>query len=249
MSRGQGNELLNCLEAAGLIGILSQKVINSRGNYLALKVVELIQNSGLQQSRSQEQACAIMGKNFFGVLEAIKHFGVTPSEQQLTDLSVVPFDTEVLKSCKDTHVLVALFPLSILDIRDRVERKLFSRHQNAWFLYEQESFAKEKGTVSWQLVRKTEVDDSTKMQWTEQQALHSLDEETPTALVLVYTIIGHFLQTGERLFKNVSVRTSSLDVCKGHVRVGSFTDDLSIEDGHDSARYNILGVSSKKSKP
>jgi hypothetical protein len=48
ISRGQGNEFLNKLEAAGLNIPLAQKVIDSKGNELAAKVVRLIQNDGLK---------------------------------------------------------------------------------------------------------------------------------------------------------------------------------------------------------
>ncbi|MFZ2643502.1 MAG: hypothetical protein WA117_21095, partial [Verrucomicrobiia bacterium] len=67
----------------------------------------------------------IMGRNFFGVEEAIKHFGVNPSPEQLAALSEIPFSEARLREVKDTHVLVAVVPLSILDIRGKVERKLF----------------------------------------------------------------------------------------------------------------------------
>ena len=46
MSRGQGNELLNKLEAAGFGGELAQKVIDSKGNALAAEVVRCIVNFG-----------------------------------------------------------------------------------------------------------------------------------------------------------------------------------------------------------
>jgi len=40
------------------------------------------------------------------------------------------------------------------------------------------------------------VPNSTSKTWPEQQALLSNKEETPTARVMVYTIIGHFASTG-----------------------------------------------------
>jgi hypothetical protein len=45
MSRGQGHEFLNKLEAAGLDATCAQLVIDSKGNDLASKVVRLIQNA------------------------------------------------------------------------------------------------------------------------------------------------------------------------------------------------------------
>jgi hypothetical protein len=242
MSRGQGNELLNKLEVAGLSDEFAQKVIDSKGNDLAAKVVRLIQNGGFEPSTSHKQARAIMGKNFFGVEEAIKHFGVNPSKQQLAYLAEVPFTKEVLKSCKDTHVLVAVFPMSILDIRGKVERKLFYSHDDAW--YNNQTFAKDKGEVGWQLVRKVPIADSTNKTWNEQQALLSQDEETPKAQVVVYTIIGHFLATGERLFESIYVRCSDLGSDGHRVAVGRFdAGGLYVGSWHDDDRVGSLGVS------
>lgn len=166
------------------------------------------------------RAREIMGKNFFGVEEAIKHFGVNPTKQQLAYLAEIPFTEEVLRACKDTHVLVAVFTMSILDIRGKVERKLFYSHDNAW--YNKEAFAKNKGEVGWQLVRKTPIADSTNKTWNEQQALLENVEETPKAQVMVYTTIGHFLATGERLFENVYIRCSDFILDLYYPHVGGF---------------------------
>ncbi|MDP3989225.1 MAG: hypothetical protein Q8P93_03260 [bacterium] len=176
-----------------------------------------------------------MGKNFFGVAEAIKHFGVNPSKQQLAYLAGVPFTEEVLKSCKDTHVLVAVFPMSILDIRGKVECKLFYSHEDAW--YNKQAFAKDKGEVGWQLVRKVPIADSTNKTWNEQQALLENVEETPKTQVVVYTIVGHFLACGERLFENIFVRCSDLGSDGGRVHVGYLdAEGLLVNDWLDGSR-------------
>lgn len=239
------HEVLLKLEAAGLNDELAQKVIDSKGNDLAAKVVRMIQNGGFERSTSHKNARAIMGKNFFGVEEAIKHFGINPSKQQLAYLAEVPFTEEVLKSCKDTHVLVAVFPMSILDIRGKVERKLFYSHDDAW--YNKQAFAKDKGEVGWQLVRKQPLADSTNKTGNEQHALLSQDEETPKAQVVVYTIIGHFLASGERLFENIYVRCSDLDSVGFRVHVGYFdAKGLSVDGWYDDHRFGSLGLSAAR---
>ncbi|MFA5386512.1 MAG: hypothetical protein WC297_02535 [Candidatus Paceibacterota bacterium] len=214
------HEVLLKLETAGLNEDLAQRVIDSKGNDLAAKVVRLIQNGGFEPTTSQKRAREIMGKNFFGVEEAIKHFGVNPTGQQLTALSEIPFSEAVLEELKGTHVLVAVFPLSILEIRGKVEKSLFYSHEDSW--YNKESFAKERGEVSWRLVRKTPVDNSTSKNWQEQQASIGKNDEVPTAQIVVYTIIGHYLATGERLFEHIYVRTSSVASDGVRVRVGRF---------------------------
>lgn len=84
-------------------------------------------------------------------------------------MAKIPFHEEVLGSCKGTHILVAVFPLSILDIPGKVERKLFREHENAW--YNNQAFARDKGEINWHLVRKTSVPGSMDKTWNEQQAL------------------------------------------------------------------------------
>jgi len=212
----------------------------SKGNDLATKVVRLIQNGGFEPTISQKRAREIMGRSFFGVEEAIKHFGVNPTPQQLAALSEIPFSEAVLEQSKDTHVLVAVFPLSLLEIRGKVESKLF--YDQSW--YNKESFAKARGEVTWQLIRKTKVANSTSKNWQEQQALLSKDDEVPSAQVMVYTIIGHYLTTGERLFEHIFVRTFSVDSDGYRVVVGRFdSGGLGVNDYRGGSRGGYLGVS------
>ncbi|XOB46713.1 MAG: hypothetical protein ACKKMV_00815 [Candidatus Nealsonbacteria bacterium] len=166
----------------------------------------------------QRRAQKIMGKNFFGIEEVIKHFKVNPTHQQLTVLAKIPFSERVLEELKDSYILVAVFPLSILDIRSKVDSKLF--YDQSW--YNNESFAEERGEAGWQLVRKTPVPSSASKNWSEQQKLLAKNDEVPTARIMVYTIIGYYLATGERLFKDIWVRTSSLPSDGYRVRVGCF---------------------------
>ena len=211
---------------------------------VAQRVATLCLNNGYEPSTSQKLAREIMGKNFFGIEEAIKHFGINATKQQLAYLSEVPFSEEVLKSCKDTHILVAVFPLSILDIRGIVKKQsdqtLF--YSQDW--YDKEAFAKDKGEVGWQLVRKEPIANSTSKTWNDQQALLSKDEETPTARIVVYTMIGHFLVTGERLFEKIYVRCVDLVSGGYRVRVGYFDSrGLSVIDWRDDDRNDSIGVS------
>ena len=239
------HEFLLKLEKAGLTNELVQRVIDSKGNDLATKVVRLIQNGGFEPTTSQKRAREIMGKNFFGVEETIRHFGVNPTRQQLAALSEIPFSEAMLEQSKNTHVLVAVFPLSILEIRGKVEHELFFNHEDAW--YNKQSFAKEHGEVTWQLVHKTPVDNSTSKNWQEQQALLGKNDEVPSAQVMVYTIIGHYLATGERLFEHIYVRTSSVDSGGDRIGVGLFdSGSLRFNNYWNDGRGDRLGVSSAR---
>jgi hypothetical protein len=220
--------------------------INTDPAFVA-NIARLMVNGGYEPSTSQKLAREIMGKDFFGIEEAIKHFGVNATKQQLAYLTEVPFSEEVLKSCKDTHVLVATFPLSILDIRGiakkQSDRTLF--YSQDW--YDKQAFAKDKGEVGWQLVRKEPIANSTSKTWSDQQALLSKDEETPTARIVVYTMVGHLLATGERLFEKIYVRCVDLDSGGGRVFVGRFSAKglyVSIWDG--DCRIDNVGVSAAR---
>jgi len=235
------HELLLKLEAAGLNSDLAQRVIGSKGNDLAAKVVRLIQNGGFEATTSQKLAREIMGKNCFGVEETTQHFGVKPTQRQLSALAEIPFTEGELRERKDTHILVAVFPLSILDIRSKVDPNLF--YDQSW--YNKESFAKKNGEVGWQLVRKTPVTNSTSKTWDEQQALLAKNEKTPTAQAMIYTIIGHYLATNERLFSNIYVRCEDVVSHGFRVRVGNFdANGLNVNNYWDDNRNSNIGVAS-----
>lgn len=235
------HEVLLKFETAGLTDELAQRVIDSKDNDLAAKVVSLIQNGGFEPTTNQKRAREIIGRNMFGVEEAIRHFGVNPKRQEVAALSEIPFSEATLEACKNSHVLVAVFPLSILEIRSKA--KLF--YDQSW--YNKESFAKDRGETEWQLIRKTPVDNSTSKSWTEQQALLPKNDETPEARTLVYTTIGHFLATGERLFEKIYVRCSDVASGGGRVCVGGFDATGLFVDLHsDVYRRDALGVSSAR---
>ena len=199
-------------------------------------------NEDLEPVLSPIRAQQIMGKNFFGFEEAVEHLGISPTCRQFVALWRIPFTEAVLQQCTDTHILVAVFPLSILEIRGK-DSTLF--HRQEW--YDEESFATERGEVNWRLVRKTPVGNSLSYNWSDQQALISKDDEVPTAQVMVYTIIGHFLATGERLFEKVYVHTSSVDSDGGHVSVGGFlARGLYVSNGWVGSCGDCLGIASAR---
>lgn len=218
------------------------QLVLSRGDQLTDAIRDAMRRLSLG-TRSHDRAREIMGRNMFGVEEAVKHFGVKPTKKDLADLATIPYSEAVLKACKDTHVLVAVFPISILDIRHKASQELFFYAQD-W--HGGEAFAKDKGGAHWYLIRKTPVDASTSKTWDEQQRLLSKDEETPAARVVIYTMIGHFFATGERLFENVYVRCQDLDSSGNRVYVGFDAVRLLVCGGCGGLRGFLLGVSSAR---
>lgn len=160
------------------------------------------------ETPSQKIAHEIMGKNFFGVQEAFKYFGVSPNCRQLAALSKIPFPTAVLKELKDTHILVAVFPLYLSDIHLRSEVSFNNSYGNSLDI---ESLTTGCDDSIWHLIRKTPVKHSVdeKKGYQQKVALLSKDEEIPHLQVMIYTIIGFYKATREYLFQDVYVITST----------------------------------------
>lgn len=186
------------------------------------------------------RAREIMGNNFFGLEEAMSHFHIIPSKEQMTAFIKIPFSEAELEECKDTHILVAVLPLSILEIRGKVKRGLFC--DEPWL--KKQAFANDRSEMGWRLVSKTPVENSMSKNWDEQRALISKDDEIPTAQVLVYTIIAYYLISGKRLFEKNNVRT--LSFCSGDniINVGYLnTTSLGFDTADQNYRNGSLGVS------
>jgi len=215
------------------------------------RLAVICHNNGYEPTVSQAKARDIMGKNFFGIEEAHKHFGVAFSKRQLAYMAEIPFSKEVLSQCKNTHILVAYAPMAIVAVRAKTASvKLPPNHrmfyQQDW--YDSNAVGNDVGTLEWQLVRKTSVPESKSKTWQDQQRLlaHQI-EETPEANVMVYTIIGHFLSTGERLFENEYVRTRTFGPDGDHVRVGDVpSGGLHVAYYWDGRCRDCVGLSSAR---
>lgn len=210
--------------------------------------------SPAQLVMTQQHAREIMGVNFFGIEEAVQHFGVKPTAKQLEKLAQIPFDQATLEQCKNSHALVAVFPLSIVNILAKIPRdpEMFS-HDNPCL---GKVFASDKGEIGWHLVRKYPVGRSFDKTWSEQQDLLSEDEEVPTARVLIYTIVEHYLATGrpagdrgKQLFKCGFVRTRPLRFNGNIISVGDFDYDyggLNLIEDDDVDAAPRLGLASER---
>lgn len=180
------------MNTIGTANTVPQKATDSKGITLTQRLLRIIKHGSFQSFTSQERAREIMGELFFGVEEAVKHFGVNPSKRELATLAEVPFSEKTLNACKYTHVLVAVFPLSILDIRRKVKvagPKVFacncfntshpdSTHEDPWL--NKQTFAKDYGKIGWHLVRTTPVPHSTNLMWWMQQILLlAMNEKAP----------------------------------------------------------------------
>lgn len=233
------------------VGENAEEVLNRliTDSGFVIKVAEVMINGGFEilPTTEQRRARKIMGKNFFGIEDAVKHFGVKPTGCQLEILAKIPFDEKTLENCRDTHILVAVFPLSIIDIRSIVNN--FSQgtllYTQDW--YSDHAFARDKGEVGWRLVQKTPVLNSFLKTWDEQLEFLSEDEEVPTAQIITYTAVAYFLTNDDLILRDVYVRTSSVDTASDRVCFGNFHNlCFGINHYWDDGASSVLGISTIK---
>lgn len=168
------------------------------------------------------QAREIMGKNYFGIEEGIKHFGITPTREQRSTLQNTPFTFDRLEKCKDTHMLTAVFPVHILAIQERVNRSLFRKQNDAW--YAKEKLATYTGNVAWYLLDMFNNK-------TLDQVIHTRDKTRYPAQIHIYATIGHVLNTGERVYRTIYVPCSDTPSAgpEKRVYVGFFHESYGLD--------------------
>jgi hypothetical protein len=202
---------------------------------------------------SQIRAREIMGKNFLGIEETMRHFNAAFTPEELATLAEIPFSEAELEECKNTHLLVCGYPMTILDIRakapNKKPKKTFYSYKDAW--YNTQAFAtNEKVGLRWYLIRKTAVEDSFSKTFDDQKQLLGANDAVPRACELVYAVVLYFMVTGERLFETVYVRCFDLASGGFRVVVGGFDSvGLDVVDGWGDGPDGGFGLSSaRKSK-
>ena len=205
-------------------------------------------NDGFEPSVNQKRAIGIMGAdNVFGVDGSIKCLKICPTRRQLNDLVNVPFAESVLEECRDTHVLTAVFPLSVVDIRDRTRYGLFCRDD-----WRQLSACTQRWpdkNAYWCLVRKTPVPDFGNKALEDQERLLAPDDLVPPIRDLVYAMIGRYFLTEEYLFGEMFVRGADVDDCGSHATVGPFSVNRGIDVHYrpnGEPAHNLYLASAKK---
>lgn len=176
-------------------------------------------NQGAEPWTSPKVAREIMGENMFSSKDATEYFGIRPTRDQTNVLSRVPFSEKELADRNSSHILVAVFPLSILDLRIKAQDLVFRSDVELQKL----PGAHNRGEVGWKLIGKSDVNCSSGKNWADQLKLLLPFEAVPTAQELVYTIAGYFLATGEQLFKWAGVKTLNVNAAGNHIQVGPFS--------------------------
>lgn len=167
----------------------------------------------------------IMRSNYFGRGDAAIHFEIRLTGEEIQPSPDIPYKSGVLRACSGDHVLVAVFALSIDQMRMRTRKYgVFPEIPDSQFANEpftNEQYRKDKRDINWCLLKKTPIDR------TNGKYHH---HEVPTARQLVFCVVAHFLATGERLFANTPVASSSRSQAGDTVYV-QFCDEICIHTG------------------
>lgn len=161
----------------------------------------------------------IMGRNFFGIEEAIKYFKIHPTKAERAALSRIPFTMETLEACRHTHILVAVFPLSIMQIRGMYPN-LF-RTAKKQFLYEKKKFAKDAGEIAeWCLIKIAPTFGAMFNKPEMQRAALGKTNIIPSVRAMVYTIIGRYLAEQKYIFSTGNILFSDKSKTDRRVVIG-----------------------------
>jgi len=202
-------------------------------------------------SRSEELARAILGEDFLSLSEVEKaHNFCFTKNQRAALIETVP-DFETLWWLWDEGcVLVATqsSDYNLLQLRAQ-DNPIMIHKSDKWLARKHQTFVCKDVVQAcrWLAVRKEPYLGSMNRAFPEQQQLLSAVEYIPNAAEVTYTITSYCKVRGLRLLKDVSVRTSSVDMSNQSVIVGNHTDDgLSIGQFWDSKSETHIGISSAR---
>lgn len=251
---------------AGDVNSAVQKILGSFGNYAERIIGEIKENDSFvgeiarhakmksvwRPSPQQARAQSIMGDNFFGPCDAIDYFGVEPAVTQLDYLWNIQtvggrvIGEDELVSCKDSHVLVALFPLSVKDIFLRTHKK-----RGVWFNerlttdFEESSCVKKRAAVGWYLMEKKPQQMTFGKNFSQLQGMLLAGEsslEMVSVQLMVYALAGFFLKTKKWLFEDTLVFCDDPSESSGaHVIIGQ-RDGLFVNYYWDTKALPELGT-------
>ena len=173
-----------------------------------------------------KQAARIMGSNMHGLGPARRHF---VREIDRTRFRVVPFRTETLDACRDSHVLVAVTALSVDDIEAIAPKWGYqpgsgNNPEHSWLFLAHEKNASVRPTPGWYLIRKQAV--GLGKTFDEATALLGPAEFVPSLAVLVQAMLLHFHETGGRLYHDTHVWAS--DIAPPHYTSRELPSSISI---------------------
>ena len=181
---------------------------------------QLKERCGYEPTASQIAAKKILGDRFLGVEEVAKHYDPDFKISHIAALWDVPIPLPVLERGKETHILVAGLPISVLDIKKRHAR-LFNKaniYNEEW--YKPWSHSRTKMTLGWHWLPVIEKSDSGY-----NGAGFVKQGNSLKVVEVAYAAILYYLVSGKRLYHDYYVWCQDLDNAKGHGVCGNFDDE------------------------
>jgi len=165
----------------------------------------------------------ILGKDFISPEMITDACGVTYTDHRLDEIYKTLPSHECLVWCRDNNATLTVGPqrsLSLLGVRN-VNNEHFHFTEGGWYSERDEAFARyDKIRPGWIALRKEPVADSFHKDWPNQNGLVIAPTVVPNAAEVAWVILVHVCVRGDFLFKNVWVRTSSVDHAGNHVGIG-----------------------------
>ncbi len=191
MSHGQANELVNCLEKAGLTPKMAQDVINSRDNQLAKNwLVRLNELLGGQVSWGE--AIEAFGLKALSISIAV---GLRLSVPSLTFYDMVPLPRPYLKLIGRPNLfLVAIPPVSLINLQFFAPQHFY----HDWPTFKDRLFARTVARGGYHLMFPT-YPMSEEMTFGEQLDFLPRDMGSPFAVEVAYTAIAWHILTRQVL--------------------------------------------------
>ena len=189
------------------------------------------------------RAYEIMGENVLGIKRVIKHFHVTYTNHELRGLALVPFSEETLERCKNTHLLIAGYPMSISQIFKRIPENFRNMFFEKTPVYTHETFITHKKVdLRWYLIRKEIFMNESRLTFPQQQVKFKVlfpSEEITRACELVYAMALHLLVKKTSLLKDGYARCGDLDKWESRVVIAS---DFQVTYACDSVAATSIGI-------
>ncbi len=199
---------------------------------------------GTFQTMIHGQQCAreIMGKNFLGIEEVVKHFKTTLNPQQLDALATIPFADATLDARRDAYLLVAWTSMTIPEILRKAPNEFRTAYSHTYLPWQKDQTHApgQRLDPRWCLIRKEIIAGSRSKRFVEQKILLPANEAVPQARELAYTIMLYLLATGEQLFSDVLTRCIGPNPDDGLVTIGGGgLFNLTVADDMDAAFDNV----------
>lgn len=157
-----------------------------------------------------------------------------------TQLSSGKFSRDTLEGGRDSHLLLPVLPISILEMMELMP-KLFRRPDWQW--YENNDFAKARGVdAGWCIIKKDVINNSLGLSFSKWS--FAFPEQTlPTARELVFSLLLWVKVSGQRLLpQRYAWSRDELPVGGEHVCVGYFDEGLDIVPMADICEYPSYGI-------